>query len=361
MEIHEIFTEFIHVVNINSNYIIGLINRDSIVTLCSDQRFVGRKIDPTDQKEQELIFELEVSGEAFGYLWVRGEDSNLPIVGHLLYESLYVRLLYEKSQKRISRRISNDEKLVKMILHMTDFDFNQIIELAKEMNINLKLPRAAILVDSDSDLSPHNVIKLKMYPECEQSIIAVLDKKHMIIFKDLAGMEEMQDMIPYLFHFVKRLPDYGFRPCRFYIGAIQDKIVHYYRSYENCKWLSRFKVGQKIGVRSIYDHITDYLTDQVGSSFYESLFNFPLTLLQEKDQEDFYEIAEALLNNDFNLSKTAKAIFTHRNTLIYKIKKYEQIFNIDIRNTFEGKVILMFLYFALKERFNKIKVGGFNG
>lgn len=361
MKINEVFTEFIHVVNINSSYVIGLINHDSIVTLCSDQSLVGRKIDLTDQKEQELIFKLDISGESFGYLWVRGEDSNLPIVGHLLYESLNVRLLYEKSQKRISTRISNDEKLVKMILQAKEFDFNQIIGLTKEMNISLRIPRAAILVEADADLSPKNVIKLKMYPECEQSIVAALDKKHLIIFKDLNGMKQMDDMIPYLSHFVGRLPDYGFTHCNFYIGAIQDKIIHYYRSYENCKWLSRLKVNNKKNVEFIYDHMTEYLMDNVGLPFYESLFNFPLHLLEGKDQEDFFEIVEALLENDFNLSKTAKSIFTHRNTLIYKIKKYEQIFKIDIRNTFEGKVILMFLYYALKERLTKIKVGDFNG
>ncbi|MNH36488.1 Purine catabolism regulatory protein [compost metagenome] len=44
---------------------------------------------------------------------------------------------------------------------------------------------------------------------------------------------------------------------------------------------------------------------------------------------------EGYFNNNQNLGKTAKAMFIHRNTLIYRIEKIKEILNTDLKNAEE--------------------------
>ncbi|MBR5439927.1 MAG: helix-turn-helix domain-containing protein [Clostridia bacterium] len=47
--------------------------------------------------------------------------------------------------------------------------------------------------------------------------------------------------------------------------------------------------------------------------------------------EEIMTTAEAFLNNDLNVSETARALYVHRNTLIYRIEKIKKITGMDIR------------------------------
>ncbi|MDN6145645.1 MAG: helix-turn-helix domain-containing protein, partial [Tetragenococcus koreensis] len=66
------------------------------------------------------------------------------------------------------------------------------------------------------------------------------------------------------------------------------------------------------------------------------------------------DIADKLYINNFNITKASEELFMHKNTLTYEIRKYEKTFGIDIRGSFQGKVIfyLISLYFK-KIKFHK--------
>ena len=75
------------------------------------------------------------------------------------------------------------------------------------------------------------------------------------------------------------------------------------------------------------------------------------------DVEELEEISKALLMNDFNLTQAAEELFLHKNTLIYKLKKYEEVFQIDIRGSFQGKILLILISYMLREQNHKVQVG----
>ncbi|MCL2234719.1 MAG: helix-turn-helix domain-containing protein [Firmicutes bacterium] len=69
----------------------------------------------------------------------------------------------------------------------------------------------------------------------------------------------------------------------------------------------------------------------------ETLFNYLTTLIDKKSLEVLYDVesmetANAFLKNSLNISETARTMFLHRNTLIYRLDKIEKITGLDIRN-----------------------------
>ena len=146
MLIGEVFEEFINVVQENNRYTIGLVNDNMTVTLCSNKAEIGRQIDVNRPDKHNAFFEVRVKGQDFGFLWVSGNDENLPMISKLLNESLTVRLMYEINQKTLNQKVTKDDELVKYILNTENFDMNHVLSLLDELEIDKNKPRVAIYV-----------------------------------------------------------------------------------------------------------------------------------------------------------------------------------------------------------------------
>ena len=84
------------------------------------------------------------------------------------------------------------------------------------------------------------------------------------------------------------------------------------------------------------------------------VINSPKSLLEEKRTIDFTQMDEELtysalefLRNDLNVTQTADKLYVHRNTLIYRLTKIEQITGYDIRK-FNDAVNFYIVYLSKK-------------
>ena len=99
--------------------------------------------------------------------------------------------------------------------------------------------------------------------------------------------------------------------------------------------------------------------DFVLNKILQDLPNFKLedylTVLSENCTQEIFEDTELMetvkefLNNDLNISETARAMFLHRNTLLYRIEKIQALTGLDIRKFKDA------LTFKLIETIRKIK------
>jgi carbohydrate diacid regulator len=62
---------------------------------------------------------------------------------------------------------------------------------------------------------------------------------------------------------------------------------------------------------------------------YDNVFHVYDTLFNEEDKKSLVEIVEALYRNNYNVVYSAKDLFIHRNTLIFRLNKLKEILNID--------------------------------
>ena len=102
----------------------------------------------------------------------------------------------------------------------------------------------------------------------------------------------------------------------------ENKSVYSYKDYVLCKIIEELP-------RKKAAELTDVLLGADGKSVL-------------KDDE-LVKTAIAFLDNDLNVSETARAMFLHRNTLMYRLDKIERITGIDVRD-FNGAVTFKLLY-----------------
>ncbi len=115
------------------------------------------------------------------------------------------------------------------------------------------------------------------------------------------------------------------------IGPIYRDIEKLYLSYQGAKYA--LEVGRKV-YREIDQNI--FCSNRLGYDYFlpfiePSSIKYYLHHLFDRDiarifsETDIGKMVEALVRNDLNISQTAKDLFIHRNTLLYRMNKIEKL------------------------------------
>ncbi|WP_053366515.1 PucR family transcriptional regulator [Bacillus sp. FJAT-27245] len=134
------------------------------------------------------------------------------------------------------------------------------------------------------------------------------------------------------------------------IGSQYDTIHSLHKSFSEANESIRLmkKLDNKGGISHFEDHSVYYFLDSnIKDLELKGFFLKSLGTLYEHDRTHdttYIVTLENFFNNNLNLSETAKAMYVHRNTMIYRIEKIKEILGSDLKNPDE----LLQLQLALK-------------
>lgn len=143
--------------------------------------------------------------------------------------------------------------------------------------------------------------------------------------------KELTDFIQYMLKQTKDTSLEGRVACG--IGQVYNNPVNLYRSYQEAKVAfelglllkNEFQFFHDLGLeRVLYKHDLQDLKE-----FYQHIVG-DLVKYDEDNQSELMETLENFANHQFDLKQTSEAIFLHRNTLRYRIKKIEEILDIKL-------------------------------
>lgn len=134
------------------------------------------------------------------------------------------------------------------------------------------------------------------------------------------------------------------------IGSQYSKIHSLHKSFseanESIRLMQKFE--DRGGISHFEDHsVYHFLDSNIKDMELEDFFMKSLGKIYEHDRlhgTSYIVTLENFFGNNLNISETAKAMFLHRNTLIYRIEKIKEILNSDLKNSEE----LLQIQLALK-------------
>ncbi len=353
----EIFKEFINVVKENKKYTIGLLNQDGCVISCSKEEYIGYNFDIKDFHADNMFYEIRVRNQDYGYIWVSGNDENLKMISSLLLDSLKTRLLYEINTTSLKQKITKDDELIRYLLNAEHFDLKHILELISQLGVDKNKTRVAIYIINDEEFNSEEIIRLKLRTDSKELIYSLLDNNSLLLFKDIPNDLENIEVKKYFRKYIRSLQEWGLQGCSYLVGSMQNKLKQYIVSYQNCLWL-KDNVHLSIDEPLFFiDYLFEYFASKVPRDDVRNVFDFYKDRGKGIDIDELTTIANQLFINDYNITQTADNLYLHKNTLIYKLKKYEEIFNIDIRGSFQGKVLLALIANTLSEYQRQKQVG----
>ena len=321
------------------NRTIGVIDSDGFVVACSELTCIGEHwagaVDAVNHAENGVAYyegktlrPLVGWGAQFDYAaFVKGEDemaSSVCAVAVVAFNGAKVAYEEKHDKATFVKNIISDNILL-----------GDIYTQAKELHFLSEAPRAAFLVRQlgPADASIIDVIQ-NIFPDKQSDFVISINETDVALVKQLtdgADAKELQKIAKQIAAAVTQ--ELGVKVV-IGISTVVGHIRDLARAYK--------EAGVAIDVGKVFENektIINYENLGIGRLIYQLPTILCQMFLQEVfkknpidalDQETLLTINKFFENN-LNVSETARKLFVHRNTLVYRLEKIKKLTGLDLR------------------------------
>lgn len=276
-----------------------------------------------------------------------GEDHYLKVLHE--DEVAYIVVCKDTSEDLMIARIAVSQLGSLMIAYRERIDKNNffqnllldnmllvdIYNRAKKLHLEISCRRAVILIETqkEKDNGTMEMLKNLFSPQSGDFVTAV-DEQNLIVIKQLEenqGYEELEEVSNMILGMMNtEIMVNG----KIAYGTIVDELKDVSKSYKEAKMA--LDVGKIFYAEK---DVVAYNTLGIGRLIYQLPINlckmfieeiFGDTIPEELDEETLNTI-DMFLANSLNVSETARQLYVHRNTLLYRLEKLQKATNLDIR------------------------------
>ncbi|MGI6538929.1 MAG: helix-turn-helix domain-containing protein [Caldicoprobacterales bacterium] len=266
------------------------------------------------------------------------------------YCLLTVSLL--ESQLRNSLQKLDKEEVMRRIL-LNQLGELELRELVRDYKLDLGLPRCVFIIRTRG-IEADNVYRmlLKAFPRSQEDILVLVDGMTVSLVKAVTEDIDDEDLIQLGNAIDETIENEASIKAYIGIGGTKENLFRLQESYEEAT--RAIEVGRIYNTSNrIYMYSTLLLE--------RFLYDVPLHLCEKYSKDLFVKeykklLSDEMLNtiekffeNSLNLSETARQLFIHRNTLVYRLDKIQKVMGLDLRNfhhavTFKIMMMLMDRY-----------------
>lgn len=210
-----------------------------------------------------------------------------------------------------------------------------IYNKAKKLHIEVEVPRVVFVVElqTEQDTMAKQLMK-GLYGGRRGDFITAVDEKHIILVRVLTKKETYEDLEEEAKVMVDMLNAEAMINVRVSYGTIVKELKEVSRSYKEA--VMALDVGQIFFTEKT---IISYNSLGIGRLIYQ----LPVGLCEMFMNEVFGEVTPDDIDEDtminvqkfyecnLNISETARELFIHRNTLVYRLERLRDFIGLDIR------------------------------
>ncbi len=318
---------------------IGVMDAEGTIVACNELGLVGESwpeavATVAASEETVTAFEgrsfkpLSGIGAQFDYVaFAQGEDEQASLVCSMAVVALSgVHAYYEEKHDRAAfvKSVISDNVLM-----------GDIYARAKELHLQVEVPRAVLLLRQRSEIDSGVLESVQaLFPDRLADFVLAMTDTDIAIIHQLPENAENRDLYKVANQILETLTQEREMNLVIGIGTIVYHIRDLARSYKEAQ--------VAIDVGKVFDtdkEVIHYENLGIGRLIYQ----LPTTLCEMFLQEVFkknpisslypetlYTINKFFENN-LNVSETARKLFVHRNTLVYRLEKIKKLTGLDLR------------------------------
>ena len=180
-----------------------------------------------------------------------------------------------------------------------------------------------------------------LFASTTRDFITEVDEKSVILVKDVRDMESEKELENLAEVIVDNLQTEAMVRVRVSYGNRVDLLQDIARSYQEAKMA--LEVGS---IFYVEDNTISYAKLGIGRLIYQIPISLCEMFLREVFGEQISDILDEettitinkFFENNLNISETARQLYVHRNTLVYRLERIEKALGLDIR-TFEDAML----------------------
>ena len=206
---------------------------------------------------------------------------------------------------------------------------------AKELHFQLEAPRAVLLVRQvgNTELAALDTLQ-GMFPDKQADFVLSVNETDLVVIKQLPEGAETRDLYKTAKQIEETMASELNLKVVIGIGTIVTHIRDLARAYKEAQ--VAIEVGKVFDTEKV---IINYENLGIGRLIYQLPTTLCEMFLQEVfkknpisslDSETLFTINKFFENN-LNVSETARKLFVHRNTLVYRLEKIKKLTGLDLR------------------------------
>jgi len=210
-----------------------------------------------------------------------------------------------------------------------------IYNQAKKMKIPAEIKRVVFVIEpkNEGDILVQETLK-GLYATGTKDFVTAIDEKHIILVKSLQSTDDYPQVEQIAKELVTTLNMEAMVSVRAAYGTIVEELKDVSRSYKEADMA--LEVGRVFYVEK---KILAYNELGIGRLIHQlpaSLCEMFLNEVFEDGKADIFEEEElttvyTFFDNNLNISETARRLYVHRNTLVYRLEKIQKKTGLDVR------------------------------
>ncbi len=305
-----------------------------IVSTCEVTESIGKYVDKF--RGSGLSEKIGKRHDAF---WIHDEDELMYIlVFHEGVEDAKVigGLCVSEFEHMIQAyKVHSDKNQFYQNLLLDNLLLVDIFNQARKMSIDIDVRRAVFVIEPGNESDNLALETLKgLYATGSHDYVTSVDENHIVYIMCLDNADEYPKLQETALTIVDMLNTEAMVDVRVGYGTIVDNIRYVSKSYKEA--MTALDVG-----RIFYGTGRVFAYNELGIG--RLIHQLPVTLCEMFLKEVFTPKARAQLDketintvltffdNDMNVSETARKLYIHRNTLVYRLDKVERITGLDVK------------------------------
>ena len=281
-----------------------------------------------EELERELgLFSIYIDDEPGYVLVLQGKGADISVVGKLGVSQM--SNLVQAYRERLDRNHFIQNLILDNMLLV------DIYSQAKKMRIVNEQRRIVFIVEPKNEGENLILETLQgLFASGNRDFVTAVDETHVILVKELADGEDYPEVLHMAKVIVDTLSMEAMVGIRISYGTIIDELKGVSRSYKEASMaleVGRVFYGER-GVLAYNELGIGRLIHQLPKSLCEMF----LSEVLEGNATELFDDEELItvytfFDNSLNISETARQLFIHRNTLVYRLEKIQKKTGLDVR------------------------------
>ncbi len=217
-----------------------------------------------------------------------------------------------------------------------------ILVRSKELHIDYNAMRVAFLINatSERDIHVHEVIE-SLFPNKSKDFVVVIDNDNVVLVKEVKSKDDYKEVYKIARIIIDTLSAELMVKASIGIGTITGNLKDITKSYKEAQ-MSMIIGNIFGGENNIYDYnnlgigrLVYHIPTSLCQLFLDEVFKD--NSADSLDNETMLTI-QKFFENNLNVSETARQLYIHRNTLVYRLEKIKRLTGLEL-TSFDDAVI----------------------